>query len=58
MEDIDSLLEEAKRRYPDKPCFLHGHSLGGILVLNYTLRRRPELAGVVANSSGLRTALE
>jgi alpha-beta hydrolase superfamily lysophospholipase len=58
MKDIDLLLEEAKRRYPHQPRFLYGHSLGGILVLNYTLRRRPELAGVVATSSGLRTALE
>ena len=58
LEDIDSLLEEAKRRYPDQPRFLYGHSLGGILVLNYTLRRRPELAGVIATSPALRSALE
>jgi acylglycerol lipase len=58
LTDIDLLLEEAKRRYQDQPCFLYGHSLGGILVLNYTLQRHPELAGVIASSPGLRTALE
>jgi alpha-beta hydrolase superfamily lysophospholipase len=58
LDDIDRLLKEADDRYPGKPRFLYGHSLGGILVLFYTLKRKPELAGVVATSSGLRTALE
>ena len=58
LDDIDRLLEEAEDRYPGKPRFLYGHSLGGILVLFYTLKRQPTLAGVVATSAGLRTALE
>jgi acylglycerol lipase len=58
LDDIERLLKEAEVRYPSKPRFLYGHSLGGILVLFYTLKRKPELAGVVATSSGLRTALE
>ena len=58
MQDIDLLLAEAGRRYPGLPCFLYGHSLGGILVTNYVLRRKPKLAGVVVTSPGLRTALE
>jgi alpha-beta hydrolase superfamily lysophospholipase len=58
MDDIYSLLDEAGRRHAGLPRFLYGHSLGGILVLNYTLRRHPDLAGVIATSSGLRTALE
>lgn len=58
MDDIDVLLAEASQRNPGLSCFLYGHSLGGILVINYALRRRPPLAGVVASSPGLRTALE
>ncbi len=58
MDDIDQLLQEAAQRFPHLPLFLYGHSLGGILVLNYALRRQPELAGVIATGSGLRTALE
>lgn len=58
MRDIDLLLEHVHSRYPGLPTFLYGHSLGGILVLNYALRRRPDLKGVVATSSGLHTALE
>lgn len=58
MQDIDVLLEQTKSRYPGLPLFLYGHSLGGIQVLHYTLKRKPALKGVIATSSGLRTALE
>lgn len=58
MQDMDCLFQEAERRHGGLPRFLYGHSLGGILVLNYALRRKPALKGVVATSSGLRTALE
>ena len=58
LNDIDFLLEKARTRYPNMPILLYGHSLGGILVLNYTLNRKPDIKGVIATSSGLRTALE
>lgn len=58
MSDIDLLFQEADRRYPDAPRFLYGHSLGGLLVLNYALRRKPKLVGVISTSAGLRSALQ
>lgn len=58
MQDIDVLLEQARTRYPGLPLFLYGHSLGGIQVLHYGLRRKPQVKGVIATSSGLRTAIE
>ena len=58
MDDIDLLIEQARSRYPGLPMFLYGHSLGGILVLNYGLRRRPDVKGVLATGPGLHTALE
>lgn len=58
MQDIDVLFEQARSRYPEMPMFLYGHSLGGIQVLHYSLLRKPNLMGVIATSSGLRTALE
>jgi len=57
MDDMAVLLNEASQRYANLPCFLWGHSLGGILVLNYVLRRKPQLSGVVITSPGLRTAV-
>lgn len=58
LDDIDLLLEEAARRFPGRPRFLYGHSMGGLLVLYYTLRRRPSIAGVIATGSALRSTLE
>lgn len=56
-DDIDHLLNEASRRFPGKPRFLYGHSLGGTLVLSHALRRKPHVEGVVASGPGLRTSL-
>jgi acylglycerol lipase len=58
MNDIDLLMQAALSQYPGKTRFLYGHSLGGILVLNYALRRKPQVAGVIATGAGLRTVLE
>ena len=56
LDDISRLLIEAQQRFPQTPQFLYGHSMGGNLVLNYALRRRPQLAGVVVTSPWLRLA--
>jgi alpha-beta hydrolase superfamily lysophospholipase len=58
LDDIDLFLGEARARFPGKPIFLYGHSLGGNLVLFYGLQRKPELAGVVASSPQLRLAFK
>ena len=55
--DIDRLLVDAAQRWPGLPRFLYGHSLGGLLVLAYTLARRPPVAGVVASGPALHNAL-
>jgi alpha-beta hydrolase superfamily lysophospholipase len=56
MDDIERFLKQAGRQCPGIPVFLYGHSLGGNLVLNYLLRRKPLLAGAVATSPLLRPA--
>jgi alpha-beta hydrolase superfamily lysophospholipase len=56
--DIDILLEQAYKRYPGLPLILYGHSLGGILVLHYGLKHKPNVKGVIATGPGLHTALE
>lgn len=57
VNDIDILLEQASERWRGKPCFIYGHSLGGLLVLYYTLVRKPAVAGVIATGPALHTAL-
>lgn len=58
MKDVSSTLEFLKQKYPGKPIFLYGHSMGGSIVLNYVLRMKPELKGVIATSPGLKNGSE
>jgi alpha-beta hydrolase superfamily lysophospholipase len=58
MDDIASFSRQTEQRYPGLPRFLYGHSLGGNLVLNYALRRKPDLHGVIATGPWLKLAFE
>ena len=58
MGDIAGLLDEAAQGFPNRPRFIYGHSMGGNLTLNYVLRRRPQLDGVVVTAPWLRLAFE
>ena len=48
LDEVSQLLVEAELRYPKLPTFLYGHSMGGNIVLKYTLDRHPMIRGVVA----------
>ena len=56
LDDIGQLLEETRVRYPGIPLFLYGHSMGGHLVLNYTLRRNPGIEGLIVTAPWIRLA--
>ena len=47
---LDEVLEKAKSMFPQLPHFLYGHSMGGNLVLNYALRNKTKLTGIIASS--------
>lgn len=53
--DIGTFITTSQRRFPNLPTFLYGHSMGGNMVLGYTLFNRPQtLRGVVSTSPWLR----
>lgn len=56
LDDIASAIDAAQEQFTGVPVFLYGHSMGGNLVLNYTLRRKPALAGVIATSPWIQLA--
>jgi alpha-beta hydrolase superfamily lysophospholipase len=58
MDDIAALLSQAETRYPGLPRFLYGHSMGGNEVLNFVLRRKPKLEGVIATGPWLKLVFE
>lgn len=47
VDDIDQVVELARREQPGKPVFMIGHSMGGALALSYTLRHAPKLRGLI-----------
>ncbi|HEX2935122.1 MAG TPA: alpha/beta hydrolase [Bacteroidales bacterium] len=52
--DIHNLLTYAHRQYPFIPKILYGHSMGGNLVLKYTIDCKPNISGVISTSPWLR----
>ncbi len=59
MEDIDMFMGSSDASaFGQLPRFLYGHSMGGNIVLNYVLRRKPEIAGVVASAPWLKLAFD
>jgi len=59
MADLELLLKQAEGLWGTAiPLFLYGHSMGGNLVLNYALRHRPALSGVICSSPWLKLAFE
>jgi len=58
LDDIGAFLSMLGQKYPGLPLFLYGHSMGGNQVVNYVLRRRSALKGLIATGPWLRLAFE
>jgi acylglycerol lipase len=55
MNDIHQHIRQGSEKFPGLPVFLYGHSLGGLLVLNYATYHRHTLSGVIVTGAGLRS---
>ena len=58
LDAIDAMAEKAAVLFPTKPLFLYGHSMGGNVVINYTLSRTSQITGTIATSPFLKLAFE
>lgn len=58
LDDVETVLKHTQAIYKDLPTFLYGHSMGGNVVLNYMMHRKPVLAGVVVTGPWIRLAFE
>jgi alpha-beta hydrolase superfamily lysophospholipase len=58
MDDTAQFIDLVAGRYPGKPRFLYGHSMGGNQVINFALRRDAELVGVIATGPWLKLAFQ
>ncbi len=48
--DLATVLVATEAVMPEIPTFLYGHSLGGLIALDFVLHERPELAGLVVSA--------
>ncbi len=53
-EDLRQFVALVKKEQPDGPLFLMGHSLGGLIALDYALHYPEGLRGVVASAPAVR----
>ena len=58
MDDLLQHMDEAKKRFPNVPTFLYGHSQGGNFALNLLLRKKPEVDGVIITAPWIKLATE
>lgn len=55
---IEFAIKKGETIFKELPIFLYGHSLGGNLVINYALKRKHNLKGIIATSPFLRLAFQ
>jgi alpha-beta hydrolase superfamily lysophospholipase len=53
LDDLARFLELVRKEEPGTPVFLLGNSLGGLIVLDFALRQRDGIQGVIAASPPL-----
>ena len=58
LDSIKIVLDEAGKRFPGLPKFLYGHSMGGNMMINYLLRRKPDIKGAIATAPWLRLGFD
>jgi len=55
-EMLDILLEESRKTQPEIPVFIYGHSMGGGMVLNYLIKKNPDIRGAIVTSPWIKLA--
>nr|WP_321224430.1 alpha/beta hydrolase [uncultured Psychroserpens sp.] len=58
LDAIGFVINKAENLFPNLSLYIYGHSLGGNLVINYTLKRQHNLNGVIASSPFLQLAFQ
>ena len=59
LEDLYSMFGvAAKEKKPGMKCFLLGHSMGGLIAINYAIRRQETIDGLIISSPSLGVAVK
>ncbi|MBL7135801.1 MAG: alpha/beta hydrolase [Candidatus Marinimicrobia bacterium] len=54
LKDLDQFLIRTRGKYPEKPIFLFGHSMGGAIVTLYAITRQPKVKGLLLSGAALK----
>ncbi|MES2627684.1 MAG: lysophospholipase [Bacteroidota bacterium] len=54
LDTLQLMLDRVRTDFPGLPVFFFGHSMGGNVVANFVIRRKPKVDGVVLSSPWLR----
>lgn len=55
-DEIDQFLINVNDQIENKPLFIYGHSMGGMIALSYVMQRNSNFAGVITTSPLIDTA--
>jgi len=58
VDGVDALLAHVRERHPDRPLFLVGHSMGGLIAAHYLLCNQSAFAGCVLSGPLIRSDAE
>jgi len=58
LDCVEIVIIKANTIFGNIPVFLYGHSMGGNVVINYVLKRKNNLNGVIATSPFLKLAFQ
>lgn len=58
LDSVQILLDFIKGQYPNLPVFLFGHSMGGNILANFLIRRKPNIRAAVLQGAWLRMAYD
>ena len=53
-DDVSAFLENVRRLNPGLPIFIYGHSLGALIVAEFVVSKRPDVAGVILSGIPLQ----
>ena len=54
LADLEVFVRSVRRREPDKPLFILGHSMGGAIAAQFTATRQPDVEGLVLSAPAVR----
>lgn len=58
LDDLNSIVELTKLKANQIPVFIYAHSLGGNIALNYLLKRKPKIAGMITSGAAIKLSFE